>query len=197
MKHFARSRSTPAAPSGARRVIFRAVRAPASVGGVLVVISLALWPALAQADAGLPPGVHIDPGSPAAKEYVIPLSQARQTGAEGSSSSSAVPLFGAGIGPRGGGGSSRGAQGSPDPGPGARGASGAARVAGRGSAPGSNSSPAVARESLPSSVLASSSRASGDGGSLLALLAGGAAILILGGLGGAMLRRARHSTDTA
>ena len=28
----------------------------------------------------LEPGVHVDPGSPAAKEYALPLDQARQTG---------------------------------------------------------------------------------------------------------------------
>jgi hypothetical protein len=43
-------------------------------------------------------------------------------------------------------------------------------------------------------VLASSSRASGGSGSLLALLAGGVGIVILGGLGGAVLRRSRHLT---
>ncbi len=57
-----------------------------------------------QADAGLEPGVHVDPGSPAAKEYVIPLTMARQTGAPGSSAGSSAALFGAGIGPRGPGG---------------------------------------------------------------------------------------------
>ena len=63
----------------------------------------------------LEPGVHVDPGSPAAKEYALPLNQARQTGqpsanAAGSSgsepSSGEASLFGAGIKPpRGGSGS--------------------------------------------------------------------------------------------
>jgi len=145
---------------------------------------LALSSTPTQADARLEPGVHVDPGSPAAKEYVIPLSQARRTGAEGSSS---APLFGAGIGPRGPGGSSHS-------GPGAGRAPGAAKAPGQGSAPGPSSARVAGGESLPSSVLASSSRASGDGGSLLALLAGGVAVLVLGGLGGVMLRRSRHST---
>jgi hypothetical protein len=162
-----------------------AVRAAAPVGGVLAVILLALSPTVARADTGLEPGVHVDPGSPAAKEYVIPLSQARRIGAEGSSDSSSAPLFGAGIGPRGPGGSSHLRSGAGR-------TSGAANAPRRESASRLSATGVAGRESLPSSVLASSSRASGDSGSLLALLAGGVAILILGGLGGAMLRRARH-----
>lgn len=146
---------------------------------------MALSPTAAKADTGLEPGVHVDPGSPAAKEYVIPLRQAQQIGAGGSSDSSSPPLFGAGIGPRGPGGSSHSHAGA-----------GRTSAAAGSSGPGSASRPSATgiagRESLPSSVLASSSRAPGDSGSLLALLAGGIAILILGGLGGAMLRRARH-----
>jgi hypothetical protein len=52
--------------------------------------------------SSLPPGVHVDPGSPAAKEYQIPLGAARGNGQSGSSSSGS--LFGAGI-TKGGGGS--------------------------------------------------------------------------------------------
>jgi hypothetical protein len=187
MKHFAHSHSTLAQPSGSRTVIFMAVRVAASLGGVLAVTLVALSPAAAQADAGLEPGVHVDPGSPAAKEYAIPLGQARQIGAEGSGDSSSTPLFGAGIGPRGRGGSSHSNSGAgrtsriaPASGPGSRRDRASSGIAGR--------------ESLPSSVLASSSRASGESGSLLALLTGGVAILILGGVGGAMLRRFRHLT---
>lgn len=165
--------------------MFKTVRAAASLGGVLAVTLMALSPTASQADTGLEPGVHVDPGSPAAKEYVIPLSQARQMGAEGSSGSSSPPLFGAGIGPRGPGGSSHSHAGAGR-------TSAAADASGHGSASRPSSTGVVDRESLPSSVLASSSRAPGDSGSLLALLAGGVAILILGGLGAAMLRRARH-----
>src|SRR5271168_4320784 len=106
MKYFAHSHSNLAQPSGSRTVIFMAVRSAASLGGVLAVTLVALSPTAAQADTGLEPGVHVDPGSPAAKEYAIPLGQARQIGAEGSSDGSSPPLFGAGIGPRGPGGSS-------------------------------------------------------------------------------------------
>lgn len=149
---------------------------------------VALSPTAAQADTGLDPGVHLDPGSPAAKEYVIPLSQARQIGAEGSSNSSSTPLFGAGIGPRGPGGLSPSHSGAGR-------TSGAANASGPGSASRLGSTGIAGRESLPSSLLASSSRASGDSGSLLALLTGGVAIVILGGLGGAIFRRSRHLTS--
>ncbi len=154
-------------------------------------MALATLPASpAQANAGLPPGVHIDPGSPAAKEYAIPLSAARQTGA-GSGGGSSSSLFGAGIAPRGPGS-------PPNAHSGTAGRGGATKISAGGSAAGLRAEHVVARESLPSSVLASSSRVSGDGDSLLALLAGGAGILVLGGLGGTFLRRARRrSTDPA
>src|SRR4051794_18298133 len=68
-----------------------------------------------QAAAGVEPGVHIDPGSPAAKEYALPLSQARQTGAGSTPTASSETSFGAGIKPpgsRGGGGSAPGSGGA-------------------------------------------------------------------------------------
>lgn len=144
--------------------------------------------AAAQAATGLEPGVHVDPGSPAAKEYALPLNQARQTGAGASSSStSSGPLFGAGIKPPGAGGSSHSGSGS---------GSGTGKATGRGGAAGPNGASGAARLStLPAAVLrASSSQASsGGGGSILALLGGGVAILVLGGLGGMILKRSRHS----
>jgi hypothetical protein len=146
--------------------------------------------AAAQAATGLEPGVHVDPGSPAAKEYALPLNQARQTGAGASSSStSSGPLFGAGIKPPGAGGSSHSGSGS-----------GTAKATGRGGAAGPNGANTAARLSaLPSALLrASSSQASsGGGGSILALLGGGVAILVLGGLGGMILKRSRHSGASA
>src|ERR1700694_600364 len=68
-----------------------------SISGSLTVLAITYSTALAQANAGLEPGVHADPGSPAAKEYALPLNQARQTGSE--SHSSSPTLFGAGINP--------------------------------------------------------------------------------------------------
>jgi hypothetical protein len=159
------------------------------MAGVLAVVAVSCSAGPVQTAAGLEPGVHVDPGSPAAKEYALPLNQARQTGevaATHESSSASVP-FGAGIKPPG-------ASGPSHPG------SGAARAVGRGGASGSAGANTASRQStLPSAVLsASSSRAgSRDDGSILALLAGGVAILILGGFGGTVLRRSRHSTHSA
>lgn len=76
-------------------------------GLALFLLALAL-PGAALAKA--PPGVHVDPGSPAAKEYSIPLSTAR--GAPAGSASSGQ-LFGAGITKGSGGSGSSG--GSPPP----------------------------------------------------------------------------------
>jgi len=48
---------------------------------------------------GLPPGVHVDPGSPAGKEYQIPVASARSlsAGQKGGSSGANPPLFGVGV----------------------------------------------------------------------------------------------------
>ena len=160
-----------------------------SVPGALAAFALSCLavsvPALA-----LEPGVHADPGSPAAKQYALPLNQARQTGAgpTGHEGSSANVPFGAGIKPPGAGGSSHSG-------------AGAGQSVGRGGASGPNAANSSGRQStLPSAVLrASSSQASSAGGdgSILALLGGAVAILILGGFGGALMRRSRQSLPTA
>lgn len=65
-----------------------------------------------------PPGVHVDPGSPAAKEYAIPLGQARAGGSAGGSSTP----FGTGITPAAGSGTTAAPRGgitqTPRPNPG-------------------------------------------------------------------------------
>jgi hypothetical protein len=65
-------------------------------------------------------GVHVDPNSPAGKEYALPLDSARREASggasSGSSSGDSAPLFGAGISR--GGGSSGGGASSPGSGPG-------------------------------------------------------------------------------
>lgn len=70
------------------------------MSAILVATIFLLLPALA-AVAKTPPGVHIDPGSPVAKQYSIPLAVAR-----GAKPGSASPgqRFGAGITPSSGGG---------------------------------------------------------------------------------------------
>jgi hypothetical protein len=149
-----------------------------------------------QAAAGVEPGVHIDPGSPAAKEYALPLNQARQTGAGSTPSGSSEAPFGAGIKP---------------PGSGGAGSSGSAAHDGRspGRSP-SRSSRRGASESrshgavgtapaLPPTVqrAVESQDASGGGGSLPALIGGGVAILVLGAFGGTVLRHSRRPTPSA
>jgi hypothetical protein len=58
------------------------------------------------------PGVHLDPGSPAGKEYAIPLAEGRAEGAGTTKQRAAADTpFGVGITPRGGGGT-----GGPKPG---------------------------------------------------------------------------------
>jgi len=158
------------------------------MASALAVLVISCSAASAQVASGLEPGVHIDPGSPAAKEYALPLNQARQTGSSpttGSSSAAVAAPFGAGIHPPGGSGG----------GPSHRGSTG------------SDVSPANAsrtnasrtRATIPAVVLRSASgRASSVGdGSILALLGGGVAILVLGGFGGMVLRRSHRATPLA
>jgi hypothetical protein len=150
------------------------------IGVVAVVLGMLGITVTASASGGLEPGVHVDPGSPAAKEYALPLNQARRTGAApGSSETAAGALFGAGIKPPGGG------TGGPSRTHSAHG--GASSQAAPGDA--SSSSP-----QLSAAVLRAANGAGGGGGdgSLLALIGGGVAILILGGFGGTVLRHSRR-----
>jgi hypothetical protein len=81
-------------------------RAMSSPGAILIFVAVALGvpaPAAAQID----PGINYDPGSPAGKEYAIPLVEGRSEGA-GTTNQRAggnIP-FGVGIGPPGSGGGS-------------------------------------------------------------------------------------------
>jgi hypothetical protein len=154
--------------------------------GALAVLATCLVTPAAAAP-GLEPGVHLDPGSPAVKEYVLPLNQARQTGSASSSKrgSSTAP-FGAGITPPNGG-AGAGSQPSTTTRVGSHTAGHAhgKHVAG---------AAAPAPVPIPSSVLrAARSENSSDGsGSLFALLGGGLAILVIGGFGGTVLRHSRR-----
>jgi hypothetical protein len=68
-------------------------RGASAVVAALVVLGLSSpQPAAA---ASLPPGVHVDPNSPAAKEYAIPLGQARAGNSSGGAGSQKP--FGSGI----------------------------------------------------------------------------------------------------
>lgn len=154
---------------------------------VLAVVTICFFSSSAAA-SGLEPGVHVDPGSPAAKEYALPLNQARQTGFA-SREGSAVP-FGAGI-HSGGNLGSRSAAGS---------------ASAKGTVAHSRATPMNARglsglpmtSIVPAAVLRASDKhgSSGGTGSILALLGGGIAVLVLGGFGGVVMRRShRVSAD--
>lgn len=156
-----------------------------SMATALAVLAIGFSAVAANAAPGLEPGVHADPGSPAAKEYALPLNQARQAGSPSNGSSRAAP-FGAGIHPPGGSGS--GSSGGKSPGHGAAG-KGASLVAT------SNASGSRTRVIVPAAVLrAASERGSSEGdGSILALIGGGVAILVLGGFGGVVMRRSQRA----
>jgi hypothetical protein len=142
----------------------------------------------APAAAGLEPGVHVDPGSPAAKEYALPLSQGRQTGAGSASGGGSETQFGAGIKPPGSGG-----PGSRSPGAGA-GTPGSRRA---GRAPSGPHGAQAASGTLPPLVQqAVDSHSSGGAGSLPVLIGGGVAILVIGGFGGTVLRHSRRPTPS-
>jgi hypothetical protein len=175
----------------AQRVIVAAVRAArASTVGSLAV--LALLPSGAWG-AKLEPGVHIDPGSPAAKQYVLPLAQARETGRGSGERSSSPQLFGAGIAgpkpPR----SNATAKGT---GTAARGGSSSSRGTSQPGASGPSSS-RLGRTPPEASVFDLAARRGSGQKSLLMLLGGGIAVLALGGIGAAAVRRSRRSAPSA
>jgi hypothetical protein len=155
-----------------------------SMAIALAVVTICSFATSAGAATGLEPGVHVDPGSPAAKEYALPLNQARKTGTSTAGSAAAAP-FGAGIH------SGRGSGGSPSVG----GASpkGAIRDGAR---PAGNSvaSGSPGKSTVPAVVLRASAQRSSSGGegSVLALLGGGIAVLVLGGFGGVVMRRSHR-----
>jgi len=148
---------------------------------------------------GLPPGVHVDPGSPAGKEYQIPVASARSlsAGQKGGSTGANPPIFGVGV-------TSARAPSPTTPTAGAAAGSGSGTTAGSGSrtAAGSASRRSTHRRrhrhrgraasagSLPTASRSTRVDASQPGGeSWLPLVAGGALVLLVGGGGGLGLRR--------
>jgi hypothetical protein len=177
------------------------------INGAVAACTLCCVLASAQAASALEPGVHVDPGSPAAKEYALPLDQARQTGTESSSQpNSEGGLFGAGIKPPGSGGSSRGGgtrggsggtgsrTGSSATGPRAANGTGHAAPPAQGA---SATSPSQAQLAQAALRAAREQGSGGGNGSILALVGGGVAILVLGGFGGTVLRHSRRPRPTA
>jgi hypothetical protein len=139
---------------------------------------MAAGDAMAQSD-----GVHVDPDTPAGKEYALPLDKARQdvapnSGTHGSESGD-TELFGAGISKRDGGGGQGDGQGS---GAGAEGGGGD-RADGK-QAGGSQS------DTARSVAKAAASGGSGiSSGWLTALIAAG--VLLVGGIAGLSMRALR------
>ena len=79
------------------------------------------------------PGVHFDPGSPAGKEYAIPLTEGRAEGSGTTNQRAAADTpFGAGINPPGGGGGTESGGGTDGGGDGGPTGSGAPRGEGQG-----------------------------------------------------------------
>lgn len=166
-------------------------------GRSALALAVAAWvacsPAVALSAVKPPPGLHVDPGSPAGKQYQIPIPSARHEAAGSKSSSTNPPLFGVGIHPSTSKGSSSrvpaqgGASRSSATGAGQR-ARGAhhRRAAAAGSA-----SPGGPRSTAGSPLSASSTDQAAGSNGWLPLLAGGALVLVLGGGGGLALRR-RH-----
>ena len=182
-------------PPAARIAIVHRVRGLVgrSMTGMLLVFALVCSTADAQSGTAGNSGVHIDPGSPAAKQYAIPLSQARQIDSGSSSSaSSSATAFGAGINPPAPVSSSRSASASRD---GRAHRRRSSRVRAR--KHGKHAATALTPEAKPPAAVlqAANTQASSGGGdgSTLALLGGGVLILVLGGLGGTVLRRTRPS----
>jgi hypothetical protein len=159
--------------------------------GAMATVAFCCMTATAPAAEGLEPGVNRDPGSPAAKEYALPINQARQTGSKQTGSGSAA-LFGAGIKSSGSGGSG----GRPNT---SRGSSLHAVNANGSQRSASGAPTGVPGKTVPANVLrAAHTEVSGSGnsndGSFLALLGGGVAILILGAFGGTVMRRSHRSS---
>src|SRR3979411_1885409 len=74
------------------------MRVPAAIA--FAIAALGVQGALASSAAGLEPGVHVSPTSPAGKEYSFPLDALRgQAVGHNAPQRVAQPLFGVGIGP--------------------------------------------------------------------------------------------------
>ena len=156
---------------------------------VLAVVAFLAAASGAAAKPALSPGVQVDPGSPASKQYAIPLAQARAGGTSGGSGSGT--LFGSGI--------TRAAPASSTPAaPRPRTPASRARRAG-GPTGGDKGSGAVAQSgqvtAAPGARVPAPGRLAGGGAGIAWMLGVAALVLALGGLGGAAL--ARHSRGSS
>jgi hypothetical protein len=175
----------------------------ATVGAMLVCLSVS-GNAAAAGGNSLPPGVHVDPGSPAAKEYAIPLGKARGNGS--GSNAGVQTLFGSGIKaqpPSGGSGSGVRSPGT------ARTGSRVDRtqvksVAGQRAATGSRARRGRVHNDRPISAAASQSAADhvlgsdhGPGTGVLWMVLAGGAVLLLGGVGSVLAGRRLRGPSTS
>ncbi len=184
----------------------------ACAAGVVVLVAVGLpGGALGK---GLPPGVHVDPGSPAGKEYQIPVASARSlsAGQKDGSSGANPPLFGVGVtsarahssttttagAAAGGGFGTTAGSGSRTTTAGAAAGGGFGTTAGSGSRTTAGRSAhrrghrrrSASTGSLPTASRSTRADAAQPGGeSWLPLVAGGALVLVVGGGGGLGLRR--------
>lgn len=166
---------------------------------LIALVSLLLpvaGPAHAAAAPPLPAGVHVDPGSPAAKEYAIPLAQARG-GAAGRGQ-----LFGSGITRAPSTSTTSTTSSSTTGGTTSAAVTTKARPRprahhGSGSRPRSSPKPQVRDvTSAPAAELSGSTRPAGGGAGIAWMLGVAALVLALGGLGGAVLARYSRGTST-
>lgn len=165
-----------------------------SAVSILMAGMLALPGASWAAHGRPPPGVHVDPNSPAGKEYQIPVTAIRsqlapKSGSTASGGGSSPPLFGVGITSGGSGGTRAPTAGGPA----------ANRVASASARPGHRRTSSVPlsttrgrKRSRVGAVAPPSptSSASASGTSAwIPLFAGGVLVLLLGGGGGLLLRQ--------
>lgn len=157
----------------------------------------AIWAGLSLAMA--PPaiaagnGVHVDPGSPAGKQYAIPIPTARSeaAGGQGATGSANPPLFGVGVTPGGAAASAGASSGGATTGTRAARKTGG-RFNGRRGAGAASTRQAKQSGAQAAGVRArdAASQSNAVGGtSWLPLLGGGALVLLIGGGGGFLLRR--------
>jgi hypothetical protein len=156
---------------------------------IAVLALCALAPPAALAANGPSPGVHVDPGSPAGKQYSFPIATTRgeTSGRPSSASATAPPPFGAGVRP------ARAPATAPAPRPTAskrRASAGHPRSGHRRGGAHRGRGTRRAAAATPAAAPKPTTQTSGVGGSSwMPLTAGGVLVLLLGGGGGLALRR--------
>ena len=161
----------------------------------LVMLATALWLSAAPSMAQV--GVHVDPESPTAKEYALPLESARRQASGktgfapgGGARTTPAPRFGEGLAEPAGN-EDAGSPAASRSGSGAGGSRSSASSGQRGSGNGSSSSGQIPRAAAVSRPGAPDG---GGTGTTLLIAGGGVALLLLGGAAGFALRRRTPAT---